>query len=74
MIARRRKRPRVTSSSFRTLGWLIRREAAFTILVGAADAERRSRIAVKFVKISTRDAEWSARAALKLDQARRYYP
>lgn len=32
MIGRRRRRPRVRSSSFRTLWWLVRREAALRIL------------------------------------------
>lgn len=74
MIARRRKRPRVTSCSFRTLGWLIRREAAYRILVLRHEPEHRTRIAVAFVKKSTRDVEWAARAALKLEPERRYRP
>lgn len=74
MITRGRKRPRVRSVSFKTLGWLIRREAAYRILVLRHEPEHRGRIAVDFVNRSTRDVEWAARRALKLEPARRFRP
>lgn len=73
-IRRPRKRPRVRSCSFRTLGWLIRREAAWNIARGSEDelgARYSRRI---FAMRTTPSIERSARLWIRHFPQLRYYP
>lgn len=74
MIARRRKRPRVKSCSFRTLGWLIRREAAWLIASAGEPPERLLYSRRLFVMRTTRSVEQDTRLWLHYFPERRYYP
>jgi hypothetical protein len=69
-----RKRPRVKSCNFTTLGWLIRREAAFVIEVRYSSADAPSWRRRWWATLSTQAVERRARAMLALDPPRRYYP
>jgi hypothetical protein len=74
VITRRRKRPRVRSVSFKTLGWLIRREASFLVAhhpYGSLPLtfERRA-----WLRLDTPDCERTALAYTKRFPRRRYFP
>lgn len=53
MIARTRKRPRVRSSSFRTLGWLITRQACWHVFYGPSSPTCWPFLAEKFTHAQT---------------------
>lgn len=74
-IRKARRRPRVRSVNFKTLGWLIRREAAWRILrhfTGATEISGGAR--ADFVQLTTRAADRAARRRLAADPVARYYP
>lgn len=50
MIARRRKRPRVHSSSFRALWWLVHRQAAWHAIHGPSSPAEFPQLALQFMK------------------------
>lgn len=74
MIERTRKRPRVRSSSFRTLGWLVTREAAFAILWGDVEASHRQRLRVRFCGLDSRYVQRQAARHLQRYPGRRFHP
>jgi hypothetical protein len=68
-----RRRPRVHSTNFRTLGWLIRREAAWRILrhfTGNGTPYARA----EFARLTTREVDRAARNRLAVDTVARYSP
>ena len=69
-----RKRPRKTSINFRTLGWLIRREAAWMIVSPAPHVRMYRERAVDFVRLTSARAERQARETLRTEPQRRYVP
>jgi len=70
-----RRRPRVRSTNFKTLGWLIRREAAWRILIHYTDADRGpSWGRTKFGTLDTPTADREARRRMRHDPATRFYP
>lgn len=73
-IRKPRKRPRVKSSNFRTLGWLIRREAMFRIVQRARVDWGPSAERVYWANIQTPVAELATRHILRDFPERRYYP
>jgi hypothetical protein len=73
-IRRPRKRPRLKSYSFRTLGWLIRREAMWNIRQGWRCQPWDIEVRYAFTRERSDLCERHARAVLKFNEARRYYP
>jgi len=73
-IRKPRKRPRVKSSSFKTLGWLIRREAMWNIRQGWQPQPWDPEVRRVFMRERTDHCERRARAVLNFNGARRYYP
>lgn len=73
-VRRPRKRPRVKSCSFRTLGWLIRREAAWCILQHDPDSARNSRLCIRFLSWDNRQLASKINRTLLYVPHRRYYP
>ena len=73
-VRRPRKRPRVRSYNFRTLGWLIRREAAWLILRGSPSWEDRQVSRGSFAQYRTDVLARQATRILWALPKRRYYP
>jgi len=74
MIARRRKRPRVRSASFRTLFWLIRVEGCERVEAGDGAFDARTFSRLRFLSLTTRQRDAMARDVLKRYPERRFYP
>ena len=66
MIARRRKRSRVHSASYRTLYWLVRIEAQYVVAYGALDAYRDPWVRLHFLRMSTIKRARRCATALRL--------
>jgi len=73
-IRQGRKRPRVKSCNFRTLGWLIRREAMWNIRHWWKPRPWEPDERGAFMRERTDHCERRARAVLNFNEARRYYP
>lgn len=73
-VRRPRKRPRVKSCSFRTLGWLIRREAMWNIRQGWRREPWDQEVRTVFSRESTEYCQRRTLAVLAYNEARRYYP
>lgn len=73
-IRRPRKRPRVRSCSFRTLGWLIRREAAYRIYRKCYVATPRAKLREWVCSVETTQLQRGVLVLLREDPTRRYYP
>jgi hypothetical protein len=74
MIARTRRRPRVRSCSFRTLGWLIRREAALRILRPGSAHHVHTAERALFCRLDYRRVAALATRALRDQPHRKDYP
>ena len=74
MIARRRKRPRVKSCTFHTLGWLIRREAALRIIWPEPEQLGNRRIRARLCSLDTRRLLRAVGHELHHNPKRRHYP
>lgn len=73
-IRRPRKRPRVTSVNFRTLGWLIRREAAAAVWFGPRRAHAHQHELHQFMQYTTTALKARTEWILLHHPERRYYP
>lgn len=73
-IRKGRKRPRVKSCNFQTLGWLIRREAVWNIRHGWRRQPWDEELRAMVMRERTDHGERRARAVLHWNEARRYYP
>lgn len=74
MIARTRRRPRVRSCSFRTLGWLIRREAALRVILTTAGTGPHTAARRWIAALPSTTLLRAVAYALKLSPHRRLYP
>lgn len=74
MITRRRKRPRIRSCSFRTLGWLIRREATYQVCIRELPGELLPFSRFRWAELTTETATGLARRELRVAPSKRYYP
>jgi len=73
-IRKTRKRPRVRSCNFRTLGWLIRREAAWRIRQGFRPEPWDREVRFALMRESWQFCHRRVAAVLHYNEARRYYP
>jgi len=73
-IRKGRKRPRVRSCSFRTLGWLIRREAAIRILLPVAADLPHTHARAWILGLDWREVTALAAKRLRFNPERRYHP
>jgi len=74
MIARRRKRPRVHSASFRTLWWLIRIEGGHAIETRYSSEEAPSWRRRWWLDLTTRARDGYVRRMLRYHPERRHSP
>ena len=73
-VRRPRKRPRVRSCSFRTLGWLIRKQASWRVVYGLQEPMNAPRTAQWWCSIDNEATDHAAELVIRGHTYRRIYP